>query len=93
MKPKRCPCLYPILPHFSFPWKGGFLPWILEALVCLPPADTGSLSNVGHGTAVAGSQNGRVEAEAPDVGCKWVMKSVWEVGTGCRVVSIQICGL
>lgn len=61
--------------------------------MCLPPADIACLSNVGHGTLVASSRDGRVEAEAPDVGCKWVMKSVWEVRTGCWVVSIQICEL
>ena len=52
-----------------------------------------SCSNVGHGTSVAGSRDGRVEADTPDVGREWVMKSMWEVGTGCWVVSIQICGL
>lgn len=69
---------------FQLLLEEGFLPWILEALVCLPPEDTGSLSITGHGIWAVSSQDSRVEIEAPDVVCKWVMKSVWEVGTSYR---------
>lgn len=60
--------------------------------MCLLPVDPGSLSNVGHATSVAGSRDGRVEAEDPDVGYEWVMKSMWEVGTGCRLLAFRFVG-